>query len=491
MMMRTAILTFPALLVACMTAAPEADQNSNTNNGCVDGKCDGADVWKWEAGKTPWVKCTSASNRVTCSLEAGHASVRPTRVLLGKGESAFAYSTTLTPTAPSSSLPETFSSSDSISIAAASPMAGLGDVRKVLRAPASGSSVTYQMPYDVWRVDVTSVGPAPAAIILKYDVQIADAGFLIAQGGNKVTQYGALSATPGANNASATKSHFLPVTAGGKVAAYFSAGSINEAPHFYVERPGCYLIEGSPVAILTYDENCTRTRQLVPVAPPASCACDVSSACDANCACDAACTTPPPPAQMCLAGTQYECDDAGEHWTNGQCCVDGPVECVPGSQYECDDAGERWTGSMCCIVGTPVCVAGSQYECDDSGEHWSGQRCCVDAPTKQCLAGSQYECDDAGETWTGSVCCVAESAKCVAGSLYECDDAGEHWTGSQCCVDGPAQCVAGSIYECDDAGESWTGSTCCVASGLTCTASSSSSCTGTGALFTGSQCCRP
>ncbi len=488
MMMRTAILAIP-VFAACMTGADELE-NSNTNNACSDGKCD-ADVWKYEAGKTPWVTCSNESGRVTCRLDPGIDAVRPERVLLAKGDSTLYYGTSLTRTAPGYTLPASFSSGDLISAAAGSPVGGFGDVRKVLRVPASGSSVTYQMPYEMWKVNVTSVGPAPASIILKYDVQLSDgATYLIAQGGNKVTWYGALSATPGPNNASATKTFYLPVSAGGKAGAYYSAGSINEAPHFYIEKPGCYLIEGSPVAILTFDENCTRTRQLVPVTPPPTnaCTCDVSSACDANCSCDTTCTEP---SQMCVAGTQYECDDAGEQWTSGQCCVDGPVECVPGSQYECDDAGEHWTGSMCCIDGDPVCVAGSVYECDDGGEHWSGSKCCVDAPAKQCVAGSVYECDDQGESWTGSTCCVAETATCVAGNVYECDDPGEDWTGSQCCVDGPKQCVAGTVYECDDADESWTGSTCCVAPTLTCTASSSSSCTGTGAIFTGSQCCRP
>jgi hypothetical protein len=442
--MRLAALLLP-LLVACAT---DADTMDDQGPGCLDGKCDGAEVWLYKAGQVPWVTCTSAANRVTCTLAAAPEGVRATQVMMGKGDVTFFYSTSLTAAAPSYQLPETFSSSDQITLAARAPGTGLGDLRKVVRAPAAGATTSFALPYDIWKITVTNVDAARGSVILKYPVEITDGEFMLTRG-RKVDYLRSLGVSPGANGASQSTTYFVPVTPNGKVSAYYTASGISGPPHLTLDKPGCYLMQGAEPALITFDENCTRTRELVAPSTPMP---DEPMP-------DEPTPDEPTPTVTCVAGVAHECDDAGESWNGSQCCFSGPVACVAGSQYQCDDAGESWTGSQCCVAGE-----------------------------KQCVAGSEYQCDDAGENWTGSQCCIAETAQCVAGTEYQCDDAGESWTGSTCCLAAPAQCVAGSEYQCDDAGESWTGSLCCVAPALTCTPSSESNCAG--GTFTGTQCCR-
>ncbi len=472
--MRIAYLLLPAL-VAC--AAPADDSKSQTP-GCSDGKCDGAEVWLYKAGQTPWVTCATTGNRVTCTLAANPQGVRPTQVMMSKGDVPFFYTTSLTAAAPSYQLPDTFSSSDQITLAARAPSTGLGDLRKVVRAPASGATVAFALPYDIWRITVTNVDAAAGSLILNHSVEITDGTFMLTQD-RKVSYFGSLGVSPGADGASQSATYFVPVTAGGKVGAYYTASGIGGPPHLTLEKPGCYLMQGENPALVTYDENCARTRELVAPSTPTPDA-PTEPMPDAP-------TEPTEPTPTCVAGTQFECDDAGETWNGSQCCIAGEVQCVEGSRYECDDPGESWTGSQCCIADTAQCVTGTQYECDDANESWTGSTCCLAAP-RQCVQGTQYECDDAGEGWTGSQCCIAETAQCVTGTQYECDDANESWTGSTCCLAEPRQCVAGTQYECDDAGEGWTGSQCCVAPTLTCTPSTANNCAG--GVFTGSQCCR-
>ncbi len=385
-------------------------------------------VWQYAAGEHEWASCSNEADVITCSLAIVDPEIQASQVYVGRADQTGIFMEALTPSSPS----YRYNANGDIALSARPPGSWSGDVLREFSRPGPGESVSFGLPFDVWRVSLTKLDDAKVSLITKYDVEIAEGQFLLSK--TQRAQYISGFSIPQGEE-TLGKSYHMPVTAGGKVGVYLSASSaFSGPPHFTIDKPGCYLVNGG--VQLIFDEGCVQSQEIlgsVPADPdpePDTCTCDVTAGCDVDCACDLACAeTPAEP--MCVAGSQYQCDDAGETWADGECCVEGAVQCVTGSQYQCDDSseGEGWTGELCCVPEDRLCVAGSQYQCDDSGEGWTGTECCVEGNV-QCVEGSQYQCDDTGENWTGELCCIDAALSCTSSSQYECDDT---FTGELCC----------------------------------------------------------